>query len=316
MLKSELTPDPVRDAPDGHGENQSPGAYSALPGRAIVDERFYQYPMTMVVLAHCCGHVNYHTAIFWVNQSTLARRMNCTQQAISQHMRKLVQWGYIEKIRKEAPVRAYGRKGAAWRVIYDPRVSLDEALATIPSDAATPEQQAEEAKKTIELATSGPKGQKKRSKQPVDKSSKPVDKSKTHKPQLVDDDDKYKPQLVHSHKPQLVHKDLHITIDKEIKDIDCKRLCEQFSAEIMKRYGKGWVYDLRQMDLAKQLFGLGYTVESFGRDAGYVLDWLVKNNKQHPVSLQYFIARKQNKKKDHKTAEEHIKHLTNKMRIR
>ena len=298
MLKSELTPDPVRDAPDGHGENQSPGAYSALPGRAIVDERFYQYPMTMVVLAHCCGHVNYHTAIFWVNQSTLARRMNCTQQAISQHMRKLVQWGYIEKIRKEAPVRAYGRKGAAWRVIYDPRVSLDEALATMPSDAATPEQQAEEAKKTIELATSGPKGQKKRSKQPVDKS------------------DKYKPQLVHSHKPQLVHKDLHITIDKEIKDIDCKRLCEQFSAEIMKRYGKGWVYDLRQMDLAKQLFGLGYTVESFGRDAGYVLDWLVKNNKQHPVSLQYFIARKQNKKKDHKTAEEHIKHLTNKMRIR
>ena len=217
--------------------------------------------------------------------------------------------GLHRKDTKEAPVRAYGRKGAAWRVIYDPRVSLDEALATIPSDAATPEQQAEEAKKTIELATSGPKGQKKRS-------TKPVDKSTTHKPQLVDDDDKYKPQLVHSHKPQLVHKDLHITIDKEIKDIDCKRLCEQFSAEIMKRYGKGWVYDLRQMDLARQLFGLGYTVESFGRDAGYVLDWLVKNNKQHPVSLQYFIARKQNKKKDHKTAEEHIKHLTNKMRIR
>ena len=302
MLKSELTPDPVRAAPDGHGENQSPGAYSALPGRAIVDERFYQYPMTMVVLAHCCGHVNYHTAIFWVNQSTLARRMNCTQHAISQHMRKLGQWGYIEKIRKEAPVRAYGRKGAAGRVIYDPRVSLDEALATIPSDAATPEQQAEEAKKTIELATSGPKGQKKR--------------TNKNKPQLVDRNDKYKPQLVSNHKPQLVHKDLHRTIDKEIKDIDCKRLCEQFSAEIMKRYGKGWVYDLRQMDLAKQLFGLGYTVESFGKDAGYVLDWLVKNNKQHPVSLQYFIARKENKKKDHKTAEEHIKHLTNKMRIR
>ena len=312
MLKSELTPDPVRDAPDGHGENQSPGAYSALPGRAIVDERFYQYPMTMVVLAHCCGHVNYHTAIFWVNQSTLARRMKCTQQAISQHMRKLVQWGYIEKIRKEAPIRAYGRKGAAWRVIYDPRVSLDEALATIPSDAATPEQQAEEAKKTIELATTGPKGQKKRA-------TKPVDKSDKYKPQLVDDtpndSTNYKPQLVHSHKAQLVHKDLHITIDKEIKDIDCKRLCEQFSAEIMKRYGKGWVYDLRQMELARQLYGLGYTVDSFAKDAGYVLDWLVKNNKQHPVSLQYFIARKQNKKVN-KTAEEHIKHLTNKMRIR
>ena len=301
MLKSELTPDPVRDAPEGHGENQSPGAYSALPGRAIVDERFYQYPMTMVVLAHCCGHVNYHTAIFWINQSTLARRMNCTQQAISQHMRKLVQWGYIEKIRKEAPIRAYGRKGAAWRVIYDPRVSLDEALATIPSDAATPQQQAEEAKKTMELATTGPKGQKKR--------------TNKNKPQLVDDNDKYKPQLVQTHKPQLVHKDLHRTIDKEINDIDCKRLCERFSAEIMTRYGKGWVYDLRQMDLAKQLYQLGYTVDSFGKEAGYVLDWLVKNNKQHPVSLQYFIARKQNNKKD-KTAEERIKHLTNKMRIR
>ena len=231
--------------------------------------------------------------------------MNCTQQAISQHMRKLVQWGYIEKIRKEAPIRAYGRKGAAWRVIYDPRVSLDEALATIPSDAATPQQQAEEAKKTMELATTGPKGQKKR--------------TNKNKPQLVDDtpndSTNYKPQLVQTHKPQLVHKDLHRTIDKEINDIDCKRLCERFSAEIMTRYGKGWVYDLRQMDLAKQLYQLGYTVDSFGKEAGYVLDWLVKNNKQHPVSLQYFIARKQNNKKD-KTAEERIKHLTNKMRIR
>ena len=223
-------------------------------------------------------------------------------------MRKLVQWGYIEKIRKEAPIRAYGRKGAAWRVIYDPRVSLDEALATIPSDAATPQQQQEEAEKTMELATTGPKGQKKRSKHPVDK-------SKTHKPQLVDDDDKYKPQLVHSHKPQLVHKDLHRTIDKEIKEVDCKRLCERMSAEIMKRYGKGWVYDLRQMDLARQLFELGYTVDSFGKEAGYVLDWLVKNNKQHPVSLQYFIARKQNKK-GKKDAKETLRHLTNKMRIR
>ena len=301
MLKSELTPDPVRDAPDGHGDNQSPGAYSALPGRAIVDERFYQYPMTLVVLAHCCGHVNYHTAIFWVNQSTLARRMKCTQQAISQHMRKLVQWGYIEKIRKEAPIRAYGRKGAAWRVVYDPRVSLDEALATIPSDAATPEQQAEEAKKTMELATTGPKGQKKR--------------TNKNKPQLVDDNDKYKPQLVQTHKPQLVHKDLHRTIDNKIKEVDCKRICERMSEEIMKRYGKGWVYDMRQMELARELYSLGYTVDSFGREAGYVLDWLVKNNKQHPVSLQYFIARKQNSKKN-KTAEEHIKHLTNKMRFR
>ena len=87
------------------------------------------------------------------------------------------------------------------------------------------------------------------------------------------------------------------------------------SEEIMKRYGKGWVYDMRQMELARELYSLGYTVDSFGKEAGYVLDWLVKNNKQHPVSLQYFIARKQNNKKN-KTAEDHIKHLTNKMRIR
>ena len=118
-----------------------------------------------------------------------------------------------------------------------------------------------------------------------------------------------------THKPQLVHKDLHITIDNKINDIDCRRLCERFSAEITKRYGKGWVYDLRQMDLARQLFGLGYTVDSFGKEAGYVLDWLVKNNKQHPVSLQYFIARKENKK-GNKDAKQTLQHLANKMRIR
>ena len=159
------------------------------------------------------------------------------------------------------------------------------------------------------LATTGPKGQKKPTKQPVDKST-------THKPHLVDDNDNYKPQLVSNHKVQLVHKDFNRTIDNKIKEVDCKRLCEQFGAEIMKRYGKGWSYDMRQMDLAKQLFELGYTVESFGKDAGYVLDWLVKNNKQYPVSLQYFIARKQNSKKDNKDVQQTIKHLTNKMRMR
>ena len=136
----------------------------------------------------------------------------------------------------------------------------------------------------MELATKGPKGQKKR--------------TNKNKHQLVDDNDKYKPQLVHSHKAQLVHKDLHRTIDKQIKEVDCRRLCERMSDEIMKRYGKGWVYDMRQMELARELYSLGYTVDSFGKEAGYVLDWLVKNNKKN------------------KTAEEHIKHLTNKMRFR
>ncbi len=313
MEKSKLTPDPIRDAPEGHGEGQSPGAISIMPGRATRDLRFVQYPMTFFILSYACSHASAYTACFWVNQSTIAKTLNISQQAVSQHFNKLVKWGYIEKLRKEAPSRPYGKKGAVWRVIYDPRMSWEDVVASAPEPEKTPQDLAREAAKTIELADRGPRGHlSKPKKKPVDNSNK------TQAPACntaSSDNSKNKPQLVQEHKPQLVHNYYNRTIDKDnIDNGICRSLCTAYARIVQDQYGRAWQYDMRQMSLARDLIELGYTVESFTKDAQGVVRWLAKKNKQAPQSLQYFITRKNNDSKP-KDVDAMIKHLGNKMRM-
>lgn len=299
MRKTELTPDPIRDAPKGHGTGQSPGPTAVLPGRAIMDNRFNRYPKALKVLAYCCGHAKQWTAVFWVNQRTMANDMESSQQAVSQHMLRLVDWGYIEKIKREDNRRRWGKQGAVWRVIFDPTKTYDNIIKMAqPADAKTPQEEAEEAEKMMELAARGAKGQ-----------------LSAHKPQLVNKakqskrvqapacvkssngDDLYKPQLVQVHKPQLVLKHPNRTIKEENNEEECRRVCNNLSHAIQQRYGRNWSYDQRQVTLAGDLLRMGYTAKSFDSDACRVLDWMVKNNKQPPQSLQYFIKRKEGKGK-------------------
>ena len=294
MRKTDLTPDPIRDAPKGHGDGQAPGPTAVIPGRAIMDHRFNRYPKALKVLAYCCGHAKQWTAVFWVNQKTMATDMQSSQQAVSEHMRRLVEWGYIEKIKREDNRRRWGKQGAVWRVIFDPTKTYNAILKmTPPADAKSPEDEANEADAMMQLAARGAKGHlSKPKKQPVD-NSKP-----TQAPACINNplnQKVYKPQLVKVHKPQLVSKHHNRTIYKDINDEDCRKICNHLSQAITERYGRGWVYDQRQMGLAGELIGMGYTPDSFNEDMQRVLDWMVKNNKQPPQSLQYFIKRKQSR---------------------
>jgi len=127
MLKSKITPDPIRDPPVG--EHQAPAPYMIIPARAFGDIRFNQYPQTFRCLALCSAHASARAGIFFCNQQTLASVMGSTQQAVSQHMNKLVKFGYIERLRKANNKRPYGQQGAKWRIIYDPRMNLEQAIA-------------------------------------------------------------------------------------------------------------------------------------------------------------------------------------------
>lgn len=294
MRKTDLTPDPIRDAPKGHGDGQAPGPTAVIPGRAIMDHRFNRYPKALKVLAYCCGHAKQWTAVFWVNQKTMATDMQSSQQAVSEHMMRLVKWGYIEKIKREDNRRRWGKQGAVWRVIFDPTKTYNAILKmTPPADAKSPEEEANEAETMMELAARGAKGHlSKPKKQPVDNSKS------TQAPACINsplNQKVYKPQLVKVHKPQLVSKHHNRTIYKDINDEDCRKICNHLSQAITERYGRGWVYDQRQMGLAGELIGMGYTPDSFNEDMRRVLDWMVKNNKQPPQSLQYFIKRKQSR---------------------
>lgn len=312
MKKSKLTPDPLRDAPKGHGDEQAPGPVAILPGRAVVDTRFARFPTALVVLARCCAHAKQYTATFWVNQSSIARTMGISQQAVSQHMQRLIEWGYIEKLRREDQRRKYGKKGALWRVIYDPTMSMKDVEAWASRQPLTEDEEQEALQETIEQANKGAKGQQsKRKKQPVDNSA-------SHKPQLVEtdkgNDNCYKLQLVQPHKTELVLNYYKELSSKKIEQNDCRRLCLQYAHAVNARWGQTYRHDMRQEALAAQLLGMGYTLDSFARDSASLLDYLRKNNKQPPASLQYFIARKQ-KQSQAKTPEDIVKQTVSKMKM-
>ena len=50
---------------------------------------------------------------------------------------------------------------------------------------------------------------------------------------------------------------------------------------------------MRQETLAQQLLNLGYTLESFKRDASKLLDYRLSQNKDPIFSLKYFVTRKE-----------------------
>jgi len=320
VKKTKLTPDPVRDPPvKSGGSYQCPGPHMIMPARAYGDDRFNQYPMTFRAFAICCSHANSWTGVFFPNQLYIANVLQCSQQAVSQHMRKLLDYGYIEKLRNADVRRSYGKRGALWRVIYDPTKTLDDCIAGQPAQDRDPEIEAEIAKHTMNVAKTGAR----------DKSIKAVDKEQVNKTQLVQGAASNtvnghavnKPDLVLDNKAQLVNNSIKLTninTSNEIKEIDCRKLCNGYGEILQGKYGKPWSYDMRQMQIAKELLQAGYTLETFLVDAAGVIEWKHNKNQQPPYSLQYFMSRKvsQEKAKTGKDVNDIIKQMSNKMRLR
>tara|TARA_B110000305_G_C19410536_1_gene625184 strand:+ start:693 stop:1820 length:1128 start_codon:yes stop_codon:yes gene_type:complete len=375
MLKSKITPDPIRDPPVG--EHQSPAPYIIIPARAFGDTRFNQFPSTFRCLALCSAHASARAGIFFCNQSLLASIMGSSQQAVSLHMTKLIKFGYIERLRKADPRRAYGSQGAKWRVIYDPRMNLEQAIANSsdgddieaqdtlekisskPIEATTKPKQVNISPKQEELARSIADRYVKDEREyfvydriledlrrylsgqqsievwnsyqngllsPIEKNYlKPnitMNKNKSHlvngkienKLQLVKDNTKYKSQLVSENKSQLVDNNYILTSNISINEIEKKKICNSYMQIIQKHYGRAWSYDLRQVELAGDILRAGYTIDSFNTDADGLVEWLKRNNKQPPQSLQYFVARKSNKDKP-KDSHDIIKQIAGKMKL-
>lgn len=281
MKKSKVTPDVVRDPPKG--EYQCPGQHSVLPARSFGDVRFNQYPMTYRVLGVCSSHASSYSGTFFVNQRTLAAICECSQQAISHHMTKLIQWGYLEKIRNQDVRRAYGKKGAIWRVIYDPRKDIIDSFKATHKDPLIEKDQAEDTLAFIEGSA-----------------DKPVDNFIDNKAGVVQSGDSIsknnKVDIVSDNKPQLVNNYNRLTNKDNIKENDCKQLCNLYSNIVQATYGRPWSYDFRQMELAKDLLAV-MDVSTFEDIATRLLDKMKLNNKPAPHSLLYFIKMKENKGK-------------------
>ena len=300
MQKSKLTPDPVRDAPEGRGDGQSPGAGAWIPGRATRDTTFTRFPMAMVILCYACAHASAYTGTFWVNQRTIARDLEMSQQAVSRHFRKLVELGYLEKVRNENSKRPYGKKGAVWRVIYDPTQSLKDVEAAAARLHKTEEEEQQTAASTIEEAAKGAKGQQTKQRQKdvnalIKQTVSALKDTSRTTPGLSQEESKYNTQVVREYNTQVV---LNLPTNNrciEVNKNDCRKLCLAYAHAVHSRWGSVFRHNVRQEELAAQLLTMGYTIDSFAADSERMLDWLVRNNKQPPTSLQYFIARKQSR---------------------
>ena len=306
MEKSKLTPDPVRDPPVG--SYQCPGGHMILCARAYGDERFNRFPMTFRCLAICCAHSNSYTGVFFVNQSTISKVMGSSQQAISQHMQRLIEYGYLEKLRNADVRRKYGRKGALWRVIFDPRMSYKDTLTKQPTAHRDPELEQEIAENTINMINNNYKSKR-----------KSVDKKEENKVDIVQgassNNKSNKRELVSDNKVELVNNSSDITSNIYIDKNDCRSMCQSYKQLIYEMWGTDWRYDMRQEALAEELLQIGYTKDSFLQDAKKMLQWKRNQNKPPIQSLQYFISRKKNKEKP-QDVQGIIKHISNRMKLR
>lgn len=307
MEKTSLTPCPLRDPPDGYGTFQAPSPFIQIPGRAYGDERMHKYPKTFLILSLCCAHSNSKKgSTFWVNQRTFAAMLKVSQQTISQSMNRLVEWKYIEKIRRENPLRPFSKQGAVWRVIYEPRYSLEQAIKYAPEEEKSPQQEYQEAQNTIDKAAKGPLGHTSKGRKTI---QAPACTTASNK------DEMHKVQLVSRHKVQLVQNHYNRTIDIKDKESSCLDICKCYSRILREQAGRDWQYDDRQVRLAGELIDLGYTLEKFERDAYGVVSWLKRTDKQPPTSLQYFVKRKARRDNPTDDAKSILAHATARLKV-
>jgi len=254
--------DEVRQPTEGFGDGKAPGPYAIVPARATVDKRFHQYPMTLVIFTMLCSHAN-PASLAWPNFSTMSKKLNISSSAISKHFRKLQDWGYVECVRKGNQFRAFGRQGAVWRVIYDPKATLDDAIAAQPVDRRDETMERQEALKTLNAVD--PQG------------NCSVDNS-----HAVELGGNYAVELEGNMNYSVEH------IDNTIGEKG-KRYAQLYRQEVKEKYKKEWRYGMNQVEIANRI-AKKIDEAAFITMVRKILKRRRDKGEKHPVSLKYFEA--------------------------
>ena len=260
----------------------APSPYSVMPSRVFVDTRIQN--ASIRVLGTLCCHANKYSGIVFTNQLTIGNRLGISKQAVSRQMRLLEKCGYIKKIYKENPLRKKGRKGATWRVIYDPATTDEDILARNKPEFVE-QQDAEETLKVI--AKSQPD---------VDKVKKPTDT----KVNLGVDQQAKKVNL------EVDQNYSTITNSTSIREISMK-ICKVYAKERETRLGSmaGWQNDERQIAIVEKYLAQGHSKNTILKTFLTSLNHYAKTGKRPPFSLGYYDS--YFNKKDKPSVEDVIK---------
>ena len=243
----------------------APSPFSVMPSRVFADQRIQN--ASIRVLGTLCCHANKYSGIVFTNQLTIGNRLGISKQAVSRQMRLLEKCGYIKKIYKENPLRKKGRKGATWRVIYDP-ARTDEDILAHNKPEFVEQQDAEETLKVI--AKSQPD---------VDK----VKKTEVTKVNLGVDQQAKKVNLGVDQNYSTR------TNSTSIREISMK-ICTAYSKERETRLGSmaGWQNDERQIAIVEKYLASGYSKNTILKTFLTSLNYYAKSGKRPPFSLGYY----------------------------
>ena len=259
--------------------NLAPGPYSVLPSRCFADNRLKG--ASFRVLGILCSHTNQRSGLVYVNQLTIGNRLGISKQAVSRQMRLLEKCGYIKKIWKENPLRKQGRKGATWRLIYDPAVTDEDILAHNKPEYV----EEQDAKETLEVIQKA-----------VDNSQKVIPQvdygDKKVIPRVDQGSTKVIPQVDSKGKkvaPQVDQNNIVIGYNRNNREI-ARQLCKVYASERERRIGSmaGWRWDERQEAIVERWIQAGIDKGHISKHLLSSLTYFAKEGTRPPFSLAYY----------------------------
>ena len=107
------------------------GPFTVVPRRALNDKRICRKPQTYLVLSVLCSLADNYTGVCFPTYDYIARQTQSNKGNISRVIAKLIEWGYIKRLRKGSPLFQNVRhKSSVYRILYDP-IASDKEIKSI-----------------------------------------------------------------------------------------------------------------------------------------------------------------------------------------
>ena len=251
-----------------YGTGKIQGHFCVIPQRAVIDQRFRQYPRTFMVLC-ALGNYTSRQGVCWPNQITIARNLGIkSQSTVSKHIKKLIEWDYIRYAKKHA-----GLKGNKYFMVFDPKITEEDAKAT-----ATVQDRSFEEKPTL---YTGPKTSD-NTKSSMSKKVNTVDKIKEKRTDK-ERDIHYKEYLdIHS-------EGIHNNKDNNNIFPIARMILNTFVRLSERIYGQVRTYDQGQLNLVAEWIQTKNLKPEYAiKRIEEVLLWRRRNNKDSPKGIKFF----------------------------
>ena len=277
-----------------YGKGRTPGHFCVLPQRAVIDIRFKKHPSIFRVLA-ALGNYTSRQGVCWPNQITIARDLHITQSTISKHIKKLMEWDYVRYAKKHP-----GLRGNKYFMVFDPKVSEDDAIAT-----ATVTDRSFEEKPEIKIHPKNKKDEKPNQRGKKEYSSKGITDRKKYAPSEYVD--------IHSER---LHNNIGNSSHIYLKAVEILNKFIKLTEEI---FGQHKQYDMKQVKVVEDWINQGLHPPTAIAKIKQIIEWRRDNNKDAPATIYFFkdalnkVNRPRNKEEKVKGI---LKKITRKLKMR